>query len=95
MLHCSDYVKTHICSGCGSLLAPTFVPSSKTKADTSKRTVAETYECTACGPDAKLVLTDMPYVIKYLNAELACMNVKMDFKFKTKDVQQDCLLKEL
>ena len=31
----------------------------------------------------------MPYVMIYLAAELACMNVKMEFKFDQNDMRRD------
>ena len=34
----------------------------------------------------------MPYKMIYLTAELACMNVKMEFKFDQKDIERDCIL---
>ena len=43
------------------------------------------WECRICGPEAKTLLTDLPYVVKYLAAELAGMNVKLDFKFAKED----------
>ena len=94
LLHCSDYVQVRICSKCGSVLTPTNVPTEKTK-DFKTSNQVDRYECAACGPDAKLVITDMPYVIKYLSAELACMNVKMNFKFKETDMKKDCVIEEI
>ena len=49
-------------------------------------------ECGNCGPKSKVIKTELPYVITYLAAELACMNVKMEFKFNEKDIERDCRL---
>jgi DNA-directed RNA polymerase I subunit RPA2 len=84
LLHCSDYTKAPICTDCGSLIS--------TSRKLFKEGNGDTLECHACGPNSKIVSSDMPYVIKYLAAELACMNVKMDFKFDKKDLVQDCLI---
>jgi len=92
LLHCSDYVKVHICTQCGSLMSPRYVPTEKSDGNYKETNQVDRYECQSCGPSAKLIVTDMPYVIKYLSAELACMNVKINFKFDPKDLKDDCEL---
>ena len=54
-----------------------------------KTTSTVVAECGLCGPKTKIVKTDMPYVMIYLAAELACMNVKMEFKFNENDTRRD------
>ena len=56
---------------------------------TNKLTVKE---CGICGPKTKVIKTELPYVMTYLASELACMNVKMEFKFEQKDIERDCIL---
>ena len=53
-----------------------------------KTTKLSVKECGICGPKSKIIQTELPYVISYLAAELACMNVKMEFKFNQKDTEK-------
>ena len=46
---------------------------------------SEVYECGSCGPETQVIKTEMPFVMVYLAAELACMNVKMQFNFSEKE----------
>ena len=77
-----------LAKGSSNNLRFSVTPSYKSKKwdKTSSTTVAE---CGLCGPKAKIVKTDMPYVMIYLAAELACMNVKMEFKFDQNDMRRD------
>lgn len=85
LFHCSDFYKTRICTVCGSVLSVSKVKPDKTKDKNWKLMSNGKWECRICGPEAKTLLTDLPYVVKYLAAELAGMNVKLDFKFAKED----------
>ena len=103
LFQCSDYAIVNLCSSCGNLLAPTgkhkkketiykinfLVTPSYNSNKWDKTTSTVVAECGLCGPKAKIVKTDMPYVMIYLAAELACMNVKMEFKFNENDTRRD------
>lgn len=40
----------------------------------------DTTVCRVCGPDVEVRLVNIPYVLRYLVAELAAMNIKLEFK---------------
>ncbi|KAI3844252.1 hypothetical protein MKX03_032323, partial [Papaver bracteatum] len=79
---CSDHHIADVCSLCGSLLTTT-------SAQTHKRIVREQGEklppgripkkvtCHACKTSKGMETVAMPYVFRYLAAELAAMNIKM------------------
>jgi len=67
MLLCSDYDQAQVCRHCGSLLSVIG----------TKRSMV----CTSCnGKDIGIV--EIPYALRYLNAELASMNIKMKLNVK-------------
>ncbi|XP_026414248.1 DNA-directed RNA polymerase I subunit 2-like [Papaver somniferum] len=82
---CSDHHIADVCSLCGSLLTTT-------SAQTHKRIVREQGEklppgripkkvtCHACKTSKGMETVAMPYVFRYLAAELAAMNIKMTLK---------------
>ncbi|KAI3838296.1 hypothetical protein MKW92_041658, partial [Papaver armeniacum] len=82
---CSDHHIADVCSLCGSLLTTT-------SAQTHKRIVREQEEklppgripkkvtCHACKTSKGMETVAMPYVFRYLAAELAAMNIKMTLK---------------
>ncbi|KAI3993995.1 hypothetical protein MKX01_003008 [Papaver californicum] len=82
---CSDHHIADVCSLCGSLLTTT-------SAQTHKRIVREKGErlppgripkkvtCHACKTSKGMETVAMPYVFRYLAAELAAMNIKMTLK---------------
>lgn len=62
----------------------TVTPAYKSsKFDTTNK--MDVYECGSCGPETQVIKTEMPFVMVYLAAELACMNVKMQFNFSEKE----------
>ena len=66
LLKCSDHCMTNICNKCGSLL--------------SLVNVREVPTCRRCNVDG--VPVEIPYVLRYLAAELAAMNIKLDLRLK-------------
>lgn len=79
---CSDYHIADVCSLCGSLLTASFVkPKKKAVRDQivglppardPKKVI-----CHVCKSSKGMETVAMPYVFKYLAAELAAMNIKM------------------
>lgn len=78
---CSDHHIADVCSLCGSILTSSFVQP-------PKRAVREIgglppgkapkrVTCHACKTSKGMETVAMPYVFKYLAAELAAMNIKM------------------
>jgi DNA-directed RNA polymerase I subunit RPA2 len=72
---CSDRHIADVCRLCGSLLSPTLIPApmgvgAATAAD--KRVV-----CRSCNTAKGVEKVALPYVFKYLAAELAAMNIRV------------------
>lgn len=67
MLICSDYEQAQVCRKCGSL----FSVIGKIKDAT----------CTSCH-GREIGIIEIPYALRYLNAELAAMNIKMKINVK-------------
>lgn len=87
---CSDYHIADVCSFCGSLLTATMI-----KSDTQKKvkhemlglpTVrpAKNFACQACKTSKGMETVAMPYVFRYLAAELAAMNIKLELRLSNK-----------
>jgi len=87
---CSDYHIADVCSFCGSLLTATAI-----KSDTQKKakremlgvsTVrpAKNLVCHACKTSKGMETVAMPYVFRYLAAELAAMNIKLELRLSNK-----------
>ncbi|OAY72747.1 DNA-directed RNA polymerase I subunit 2 [Ananas comosus] len=81
---CSDYHIADVCSNCGSVLTATTIQP-------QKRAVREilglpparapkSFTCHACKTSKGMETVAMPYVFKYLAAELAAMNIKMELR---------------
>ncbi|KAJ8755444.1 hypothetical protein K2173_019242 [Erythroxylum novogranatense] len=79
---CSDYHIADVCSLCGSVLTSSFIQPQKRAvrdigglpptSNASKRVT-----CHACQTSKGMETVAMPYVFRYLAAELASMNIKM------------------
>lgn len=87
---CSDGCVTQICTRCGSILSPALAPPTIMSMDQGAGPVVMTTKfssgdsnkngtmvCRACGPSAKVENIRLPYVYRYLNVELAAMNINM------------------
>ncbi|CAN4080495.1 unnamed protein product [Withania somnifera] len=70
----SDHHIADVCSECGSVLTSSLIQPPKKRARTKKVT------CLACRSSKGMETVAMPYVFKYLAAELAAMNIKMTLK---------------
>ncbi|OEL31517.1 DNA-directed RNA polymerase I subunit 2, partial [Dichanthelium oligosanthes] len=89
---CSDYHIADVCSFCGSLLTATVI-----KSDTQKKSKREmlglptvrppkNFACQACKTSKGMETVAMPYVFRYLAAELAAMNIKLELRLSNKSV---------
>nr|TKV93120.1 hypothetical protein SEVIR_9G205100v2 [Setaria viridis] len=87
---CSDYHIADVCSFCGSLLTATVI-----KSDTQKKAKREmlglptvrpqkNFACQACKTSKGMETVAMPYVFRYLAAELAAMNIKLELRLSNK-----------
>ena len=75
LLNCSDYTEVHVCTLCGSILTP--IKSENPSFGKRSQTT-----CKICKSHTKISSVAIPYVFKYLCAELAAMNVKLKLEFK-------------
>lgn len=73
---CSDYHTADVCSLCGSLLSPVPAYDPSHPVGQAKRKVT----CRVCKSSRGIEKVAMPYVFRYLAAELAAMNIKMYLK---------------
>ncbi|PKU85021.1 DNA-directed RNA polymerase II subunit RPB2 [Dendrobium catenatum] len=86
----SDYHIADVCSNCGSLLTATVVEPRKRMTKDIKRNLpppprlANNIICRSCKSSKGMETVAMPYVFRYLAAELAAMNVKLDLHLSNK-----------
>ncbi|CAA6655692.1 unnamed protein product [Spirodela intermedia] len=69
---CSDYHIADVCRLCGSILTAT----------TIQRHKRASYTCQACKTSTGMETVAMPYVFRYLAAELAAMNIRVSLNLK-------------
>lgn len=78
---CSDYHIADICSLCGSMLTTSFIqPQRRAIREIGGLPPARAPKkvtCHACQTSKGMETVAMPYVFRYLAAELAAMNIKM------------------
>ncbi|KAL1139343.1 hypothetical protein AAG570_006327, partial [Ranatra chinensis] len=72
LFHCSDKSTALICRTCGTLLGPSFTMSSQ-----NEDQVTRALSCHLCGTSGKIEKLDIPYIFKYLVAQLASVNIKV------------------
>jgi len=78
LFNCSDKSEAYVCKKCGSLLTPTF---SKQPEDVAKIISGRNHwMCQACGDGDHVTKMVVPYVFRYLLAELAAMNIRVTLK---------------
>lgn len=88
---CSDYHIVDVCSLCGSMFATTFIQPQKLSKCSRRqigglplRRVPKKVTCHACQTNKGMETIAMPYVFRYLAAELAAMNIKMTLKLNNR-----------
>lgn len=74
LLNSSDIHEAHVCMSCGSLLSPIRV---KPTADSKAK-----QHCMLCNTSDTVKSIPMPYVTRYLVAELATMGIRLSFDLK-------------
>lgn len=81
---CSDYHIAEVCSLCGSVLTATAVPQQKKVVREIRglppARAPRSFMCNACKTSKGIETVAMPYVFRYLAAELAAMNIKMELR---------------
>uniref|UniRef100_A0A0D9XL29 DNA-directed RNA polymerase n=1 Tax=Leersia perrieri TaxID=77586 RepID=A0A0D9XL29_9ORYZ len=86
---CSDYHIADVCSICGSLLTATVIKSDNQKAKRDMLGLPtikppKNFACQACKTSKGMETVAMPYVFRYLAAELAAMNIKMELRLSNR-----------
>eukprot|EP00040_Diaphanoeca_grandis_P032793 m.199573 g.199573 ORF g.199573 m.199573 type:complete len:1144 (-) comp32739_c0_seq2:126-3557(-) len=76
LLNCSDVTTTSACRTCGSLISPVLEPIDPTTRS------ARQVRCKTCEDKSDIVSIKVPYVFRYLVAELLSMNVKLTIDIK-------------
>ncbi|KAJ3682242.1 hypothetical protein LUZ60_014815 [Juncus effusus] len=86
---CSDYHIAEVCSFCGSILTATTMQTQKKVSrelhGLPKLKESKTFMCQACKTSKGIETVAMPYVFRYLAAELAAMNIKMDLRLSNRE----------
>lgn len=82
LTHCSDESETYVCRNCGSIVSPILQPSKKQGTRLAR--------CADCSDpdvvvDPNVVTIKVPYVFRYLVAELLSMNVKVNLAIKAEE----------
>lgn len=84
LMNCSDYSIAHACKKCGSILSPISIPAelSNSQAKSSASSKNAKISCLNCQSGANICVIQIPYVFRYLAAELMAMNVKLTLNIK-------------
>ncbi|XP_020263709.1 DNA-directed RNA polymerase I subunit 2 isoform X2 [Asparagus officinalis] len=85
---CSDYHIAEVCSFCGSLLTATVIQQQKRIVQeipgVPQTRTPKNFTCHACKTKKGMETVAMPYVFRYLAAELAAMNIRMELKLSNR-----------
>jgi len=78
LFNCSDRSLDYVCSQCGGLLSPILsVPK-----DATTRDAAQRWTCATCNTGDYIQLMALPYVFRFLAAELASVNIRVILDIK-------------
>ncbi|KAJ3076254.1 hypothetical protein HDU98_004867 [Podochytrium sp. JEL0797] len=86
LMNCSDYSQCHVCRLCGSILSPIAVRGkfgssggldAASSGDHGMSENRDAIECLMCNTSRGIDVIAVPYVFRYLCAELVAMNVKL------------------
>ncbi|XP_065839884.1 DNA-directed RNA polymerase I subunit RPA2-like isoform X2 [Oscarella lobularis] len=87
LLNCSDRCNTRLCTSCGSLLSPLVDAASRGSVEYFHPAATDAgknspWTCGVCKTNERIEIVPVPYVLRYLVAEMAAMNinVKLDVK---------------
>ena len=72
--------QSRICSTCGSIISPILEKSRPVESALSH--VKPEWKCCMCGDMAQINIISVPYVFRYLVAELAAMNIRVKMETK-------------
>lgn len=78
LFNCSDASSTNVCTGCGSVFSPILLP-----AEEGGVTDEGHPTCRMCDDGSKVTTVAVPYVFRYLMAELLAMNVKLTLDIRS------------
>lgn len=76
LFNCSDKSSGYACTKCGSLLSTCLITK-----DESFENTSDQYTCLSCDTPRHVIQVSVPYVLRYLIAELASVNIKCKFQF--------------
>ncbi|XP_033762318.1 DNA-directed RNA polymerase I subunit RPA2-like [Pecten maximus] len=81
LLNCSDKSMVHVCTECGSMLSPLLErPVAAVAAVTSE--MRRKWTCMLCKRSDTIQVITVPFVFRYLVAELAAINIKVQLEVK-------------
>ncbi|XP_069110170.1 LOW QUALITY PROTEIN: DNA-directed RNA polymerase I subunit RPA2-like [Argopecten irradians] len=81
LLNCSDSSTVHVCTKCGSMLSPLLErPAAAVAAVTSEK--RRKWTCMICKRTDTIQIITVPFVFRYLIAELAAINIKVQVEVK-------------
>lgn len=81
LFNCSDRSVAYGCSKCGSLLSTYLTKPELVSSEHSYEDPNESWFCRTCSSRNHVKQILVPYVLRYLVAELASVNIKINFKF--------------
>ncbi|XP_065195926.1 DNA-directed RNA polymerase I subunit RPA2-like [Sycon ciliatum] len=77
LFHCSDRCVAQVCCKCGSLLSPCPDPLASGPDAATGANSRRKWTCRSCQNGANVHTVAVPYVFRYLTAELAALNINM------------------
>jgi DNA-directed RNA polymerase I subunit RPA2 len=78
LMNCSDYSQCHVCKKCGSILSTMQVPIIQNNLPSR----GERIICKYCNSGSHIDIIAIPYVFRYLCAELVSMNVRITLEIQ-------------
>ena len=81
VLSCMFTLQSHVCAKCGNLHSPLYRRPTSENAVLSSHGEKE-WTCQLCGESGHIKKIYVPYVFKYLTAELTAMNIRTVLKIK-------------
>uniref|UniRef100_X1YWB5 DNA-directed RNA polymerase subunit beta n=1 Tax=Capitella teleta TaxID=283909 RepID=X1YWB5_CAPTE len=81
LFNCSDRSLAHVCVKCGSLLSP-LIQVQKGKKYGVQFESSQAWKCCVCQSKDSVKVIAVPYVLRYLVAELAAMNIKTNLDIR-------------
>eukprot|EP00731_Ephydatia_muelleri_P007732 Em0004g70a len=75
LLNCSDRSFAHVCKHCGSIISP--VLQKALPSDSALSYIQPDWRCSMCENGGNVETVSVPYVFRYLTAELAAMNIRI------------------